>query len=324
MYRWTEGLLALAALGLVVGVATMWPRPSLLTSPPPNQPAQSSPSVTSSGQGSGDTGSRGRGNRRTAGSTPVIPCPEPGPPGQVSVLTFNIHGGLSRSGYRLERIAQEIAAWDADIVLLQEVDRYRMRTGFDDQPTWLATRLGMNVVFGRNVVWAPVGTGKRNQEYGTAILSRLPVQNWSNVQLPNQPRLEPRGLLRAQVQVGGQWVGIYNTHLQHTGGNIRIQQLRAVRQLVAQDPFPHIVGGDFNATPDSPALGVVRRQLLDPWPAVGVGAGLTVPNYVPRRRIDYLLHDSAWVPTRARTFVSAVSDHRALRVEFDLPRPSSC
>lgn len=313
MNRGIHALFALVALAVVVGLVVLWPHPDPL--PPATAPDAPVPAPS---------GTTGRAPQPTAPATTVVPCPAPGPGHALSVLTFNIHGGLSHSGYDLEQVAREIEAWDADVVLLQEVDRHRLRTAFDDQPAWLAARLDMNVAFGRNVVRPPVTAEQRRQEYGTATLSRLPISSWRNVRLPNQPGLEPRGLLRVTVRAGGQPVNIYNTHLQHTRGNIRIVQLRAVRRIVARDPDPHVLGGDLNATPDSPALAVTAGLLRDPWTAVGGGPGLTVPAHVPRRRIDYVLHDEHWEPTSAETLRSSVSDHRALRVDLDLLRPRHC
>ncbi len=318
MNRWIHAMFALVALAVVVGLVVLWPHPDPLP-PPSTAPSLPVPVPTQTTP---------REPQPTDPGTTMAPCPAPSPvpgPGHaLSVLSFNIHGGLSHSGYDLEQIAREIEAWDADVVLLQEVDRHRLRTAFDDQPAWLAARLDMHVAFGRNVVRRPVTPGQPRQEYGTATLSRLPISSWSNVRLPNQPGLEPRGLLRVTVRAAGQSVDIYNTHLQHTRGNIRILQLRAIRRIVARDPHPHLLGGDLNATPDSPALGVTASILGDSWSAVGGGAGLTVPAHVPHRRIDYVLHDDHWVPTSAETLLSAVSDHRALRVDLDLLRPRRC
>ena len=231
---------------------------------------------------------------------------------------------LVEQGYDLERIAQEIEAWDADVVLLQEVDRHRARTTYDDQPAELAARLDMNVAFGSNVVRPPAASGRQEQEYGTAILTRFPIHSRSNVALPNQPGLEQRGLLRVTLRIAGLWVDVYGTHLQHTRGNIRIEQMRAIKDAVADDLRPHLLGGDLNAEPDSPALTIAGSFLADPWAEVGDGPGLTVPAAVPHRRIDYVLHSDDWVPTAATTLLSGVSDHRAVKVEFDLPLPHRC
>lgn len=325
MNRWVHGLFALVALATIVGLAVFWPRPDPVPTPPAVAPT-SVPSGIPQPTGPSAAAPTGRGSdgpsRPGASSSTAPTCTEPDPTRLVA-LTFNIHGGLGGGGLDLERIAREIEAWDADVVLLQEVDRFRKRSRFLDEPTWLGTRLDMNVVFGRNVVRPPERRGSPRSEYGTAVLSRLPVRRWENRLLPRYPGQEQRGLLRVTLDLDGQPLDVYNTHLQHTRGRIRIVQMQAVRRMVRQSSYPFLLGGDLNATPDSPAMAVAGSFARDPWPVVGRGPGLTVPPRVPRRRIDYVLHSDALRPTSAQVFQSAVSDHRAVRVSFDVPR-SGC
>ena len=83
--------------------------------------------------------------------------------------------------------------------------------------------------------------------------------------------------------------------------------------------------GDLNATPDSQALKVLAKIAVDPWPTTGTTAGLTVPARAPRRRIDYVLHGgAAWVARQAQTVLSAVSDHQAVVLDYDLPPADPC
>lgn len=258
---------------------------------------------------------------------PLPTCATPRGATPLRVLSFNIHGGRARGSYDagLDQIVAEITAWDPDVVLLQEVHRFRRDSGFDDQPALLGRRLGMTVVFGRNFTRPPEGPGRPVRESGTAILSRLPIIESGNQPLPRYPGQEQRGLLHATVTVGDQEVRVYNTHLQHTAGNIRIVQARAVRDLVTAAGGAFVLGGDLNATPEAKPLSVLAKIATDPWPSVGVGEGLTVPPRAPRRRIDYVLHGGApWVATQAQALFSAASDHRAVLVDLELPAADPC
>ena len=137
--------------------------------------------------------------------------------------------------------------------------------------------------------------------------------------------MEVRGLLHAHLSAGGQLVSIYTTHLQHTSGSMRIEQAHAIRQLVDLDPLPKILGGDLNAEPDSVTLGVLRRtDLADTWRQVGVGAGLAVPAFVPRRRIDYLVNGEGIRPLAPEVRWSGISDHRELLARFEMRPADSC
>lgn len=258
---------------------------------------------------------------------PPLPTCVPQAATPLRVVTFNIHGGRTHTAYDvgLSRIVAEIQQWDADVVLLQEVHRFRRFSGFDDQPALLADRLGMQVVFGRNFTRPPEGPGRPTRESGTAILSRLPITESANQALPNQPGLEQRGLLHATVRVGERDVRIYDTHLQHTAGDIRIVQARAIRDLVSAAGGAFLIGGDLNATPDSQPLTVLGKIAVDPWPSIGPDPGLTVPARVPRRRIDYVLPGGApWVARQAQTLLSSISDHRAVLVDLELPPDDPC
>jgi len=240
-------------------------------------------------------------------------------------MTFNIHAALGHGRYDLDRVGDEIEDWDADVVLLQEVDRFRARTSFEDQATLLAERLDMSAAYGANVRRPPVEPDGEGQQYGTLTLSRFPISDSKNVPLPNRPGLERRGLLRTTVDVDGAPVDLYNTHLQHTSGAVRRDQARAIKDVLRARDLPTVLGGDLNVEPDSRALGQLTRSgLQDPWPLVGSDAGLTVPAQVPRRRIDFVLHDEAFVPVAADDLLSEVSDHRAVRVELELRNPPDC
>lgn len=332
MNRGIHVVFLLVALACIVGVGVLWPDPpQLRTGATPTSFPTPTPSIPSAAPPSTPVPSTPGAGLPTVPPLPTLPtgpdgsltCP-PAQPVSLAVLTFNIHGALGHGGLHMERIAQEIEAWRADVVLLQEVDRHRRRTRYVDQPAWFAERLGMHATYGVNVLRRPPGPGRPRQEYGTAILSRFPIVSWSNSMLPNRPGLEQRGLLRATIQVGSQQVDVYNTHLQHTRGNIRILQMAAVRDLIDDVQRPMILGGDFNAPPGSPTLRIALSLLRDPWPVVGEGPGGTVPPRVPRRRIDFVLHDESFLPTAAQVLKSSISDHRAVRVVLELPQPPAC
>lgn len=266
------------------------------------------------------TGARGGEAAPTPRPSPALPslrC-DGGQTTRVRVLTFNIHKGHRDGQVGLERIAREIRSWSPDVVLLQEVDRFGPRTGDVDQAAWLGQAVGMHHVFGTNVVRGG------QHDYGTAILSRYPVTAETNRLLVNAAGMEQRGLLRVQMNIRGQEVAIYNTHLQHTSPAMRLQQITQIRQLVDADPLPKLLGGDLNAGPGSPVHAVATGGLRDVWSVVGTGSGLTAPARAPRHRIDYLLTSPEWTPDAAGVLFSSVSDHRAVYADLSLPSLPDC
>jgi len=233
-------------------------------------------------------------------------------PRRFSVLTFNIHGGRTDHGLDLDAVIAEIRRARADVVLLQEVDRNLARTGFLDQPALLAEALGMSVYYRANV-------------RSNAILTRFPVLEWSSTALPRWPGHEERRLVHASVVVQGQLVHVFNTHLDHTSVALRLAQIRAINRVVARfADAPMVLGGDLNAIPGGPVLTTLRSDVSDAWPGVGEGLGNTAPAHDPRRRIDYLLHNS-WLSTHAaQVLPTRASDHAALRIAFDLWGTQGC
>lgn len=258
-------------------------------------------------------------------TTPTDKIPTP-PPGiediacrklrtstQVRVLSFNTRRSLGPPG-SLETVAREIAAVQPDIVMLQEIDRFHGRTGGVDQPARFAELLEMDQAFGANVV-------QGNGQYGVAILSRFEILESGNLRLPNGPGGEQRGLLWATVEIGGQQVRLYNTHLQNKLVGLREAQARYIAGVLADEELPAILGGDMNATAATPTLAPLLGQLVDAWPVAGSGPEGTGPN---GSRIDFVLASPTLEPQRAQTLRSAVSDHARVFVDYVVPASTDC
>lgn len=248
-------------------------------------------------------------------STAPPTCPTPAPV-QLTVLTFNIHFGVGRGG--LDRVAEEIRTWEPDVVLLQEVDKGRPVSGNVDQAAALGQRTGLNHVYGANS--RNTGAGPR----GNAILSRFPITTATNTHLPMAGGRELRGLLRAQLDVGGVPISVYATHFDHRSREARKVAARTAVQLMAADPLPKVFGGDLNTGPDGRPVAILRRAGLgDAW-AVGKGEGATVPAHRPGSRIDFILHDGWFTPLQAEVLFSEVSDHRPVWTRMQLQPPPAC
>jgi endonuclease/exonuclease/phosphatase family metal-dependent hydrolase len=228
----------------------------------------------------------------------------------VRVVSFNTH----RSFGGIATIAAEIRSLDPDVVLLQEVDRFHGRTGGIDQVAYFADALGMQGSFSPNVVQ---GRG----QYGTAILSRFDILDSGRFSLPNAPGGEPRGLQWAGLEIGGQEVRVYNTHLQNKLVGLREAQARHVAGILAGEDQPTILGGDMNATANTPTLGPLLARLVDSWPLAGSGPEGTGPN---GSRIDFVLASPTLAPQRAQVLRSAVSDHARVYVDYVVPASTDC
>ncbi|MEW6252656.1 MAG: endonuclease/exonuclease/phosphatase family protein, partial [Planctomycetota bacterium] len=97
---------------------------------------------------------------------------------RLRVLTYNIHRAIGVDGrFRPERIGAILQRYQADVVLLQEVDCGAPRSRMLDLAAHLAERLRYDHhVVGHNVFL-------RIGRYGNATLSRFPIGRQRNIDL---------------------------------------------------------------------------------------------------------------------------------------------
>jgi endonuclease/exonuclease/phosphatase family metal-dependent hydrolase len=150
----------------------------------------------------------------------------------------------------------------ADIVALQEADKETIRAGGIHVARQLARELRMNYAHAsiniprdeepKSNKWyldfeehiAPADQG----ETGVAMLSRLPFQNVTRVDLPwSQCAWRPRLALAATVRIGERSIRIFNSHIDpHASTEEQIEQHAAVLALADEADGPTILLGDFN------------------------------------------------------------------------------
>jgi endonuclease/exonuclease/phosphatase family metal-dependent hydrolase len=210
----------------------------------------------------------------------------------------------------------------ADIVGVQEVDRFWARSALRDEPAELAAGLGMeHRCYAANLDHGPDSHANVPHEYGTVLLSRFPILECGNTLLPRTGDHEQRGLTRALIDVHGIRLQVFNTHLHTTADDRLLQTADIARVLDAAPPGPKILMGDFNAHPNDVELKPVHTRLLDAWsraaaPATDNPGGLTSPARLsgpPESRIDYIFLSPdleavrTYVPIDARTRLA--SDH---------------
>ncbi|OFW08066.1 MAG: hypothetical protein A3H96_21975 [Acidobacteria bacterium RIFCSPLOWO2_02_FULL_67_36] len=245
----------------------------------------------------------------------------------VRVLVYNMHAGKDAGGRdNLQGIAELVRTTDADLVLLQEVDRGTNRSGKVDQLQALTSRTRYGGAFGRTLDYDG-GT------YGIAALARRGFLFDTTVPLPVTPEQtraggshEARGalILVAATQYGR--LQAITTHLDASAQDTyRVQEvaqlLLHVRARIGPET-PVLVGGDFNAEPASATIQRTRDAgLRDAWTECGQGDGFTYPADTPRKRIDYLFLTGDLRCTAARVIDTQISDHRPLLVTVRIAHP---
>jgi endonuclease/exonuclease/phosphatase family metal-dependent hydrolase len=240
------------------------------------------------------------------------------------IITYNVHRCLGTDG-RLspQRIAEVIAAYQPDVVALQELDVRRKRSGGIDQAHVIANALGMRLHFHPAI-------RVLDEEYGDAILSTKPSRLVKAGPLPGmnrRPWLEPRGALWASVDFGRYELQVINTHL-----GLRRRERRAqVEELLGPQWLGHemcrepvLLLGDFNTLPRSRSYNLLSRRLSDAHAVARVAqrTGPTFPSWAPILRIDYVFASSTISIGRAETIRTGLarlaSDHLPLLVDFEV------
>ena len=233
------------------------------------------------------------------------------------VATYNVHKcrGLDRR-VRPERIVEVARELEADIIGLQEVIAKTGGAAEEDQAKYIADQLGMTCHFGEN-------RQHRGAPYGNAVLSQFPVKFVHNYDLTWRGR-ERRGCLRADVEVAGQMVHIFNVHL----GTAFMERRHQGRELIGEKVLksaeltgPRIVFGDFNEW----TRGLASRLMAEHFQSVDLKVHLrskrTYPGVLPVMHLDHFYYDErlklvSFALHRTRKSLVA-SDHLPMVAEFE-------
>lgn len=247
---------------------------------------------------------------------------------RLRILTYNIHRaiGVDRR-FEPERVAGIIEHHDADIVLLQEVDRAAPRSDHLDLASWFARKLNYDFrAVGMNVFL-------KKGKYGNATLSRFPIGPQRNIDLTVAWR-KRRGAQHTRICIptarAPVTLDVFNVHL-GLAERVRLaQSLRMIdspdmRRLRSSDAC--IIAGDMNDWRN-----VLRKRVFAPagfhcatQRDGGRWSIRTFPSFAPAGGLDKvfyrgplrLLHVE-----RSRLRVARVaSDHLPVVADFELQIP---
>jgi endonuclease/exonuclease/phosphatase family metal-dependent hydrolase len=237
---------------------------------------------------------------------------------RLRVMSYNIRNARGIDGrVDLERIADVIAAFEPDVVALQEVDVGRARSGGVDQAAVLGERLGLTSSF------APC-IERGCERYGIATLTRWVPVSIRQLSLPavvqrKNRDSEPRCALLTRLY----WpateseLAVVNTHLS-IKANERAWQVAAL--LAGLDADEVVIAGDFNCTPWSAPFRALTGALTGALrPATR--RARTWPARLPIIPLDHILyrgplhvvHAGVWTHGAARR----ASDHLPVVAELE-------
>lgn len=156
--------------------------------------------------------------------------------------SLNIHG--AESATKITKLASLIRSEYLDVVGIQEVKRLNLKGNGIDWLQRLAEAAGYPYyVFCKTIDYD-------EGEYGTAILSRMPIILSDTWQLDVARGKEPRYLAYACLLTESGPVHFFNTHLCASDMHLKsINIASMVYTLRASGVSPYIVTGDFNCSP---------------------------------------------------------------------------
>ena len=142
-----------------------------------------------------------------------------------------------------------------------------------------------------------------NGQYGNAILSKYPIEEYEVRELPSEG--EKRTLLRVRLNVDGNKITFYNTHLGLKQSERDIQVEEIIRRIDEDKDF--ILAGDFNTRADK--LGVIAESYADCASYGSNGSKATFEKEELSERIDYLFVSKDFKVKEYDVLKSDVSDH---------------
>jgi endonuclease/exonuclease/phosphatase family metal-dependent hydrolase len=221
----------------------------------------------------------------------------------LRIATFNIkHGDNGAGRVDLRRLGAACAALSADVLAIQEVDRFARRTGFRDEMRVIARATGLKAVFGE-------AARRRWRSYGNVLLARGPISDVEVIKLPRPNDGEQRVAIVARVAACGLALSVGATHLSFRRGE-GLPQLAVVLEALAGRDGPRVLLGDLN----------LRAELVEPAvTAAGytlAPTGPTFPTSSPRTRIDFVAVSGLQVVGAASPEVG-MSDHLPVVAELD-------
>lgn len=204
-------------------------------------------------------------------------------------------------------LAAELEGIDADVMVLQEYS-----------PRWKATA----VQRGWFERYPHQATAIRDDSFGCAIFSRIPLEDVGIVTMAGLPQLQ------VTVVVDGQSVDVLDVHTLPPRTASYVPDHHAGTEAIlewvdARGERPFVVAGDFNSTPYSRFDAAMGRRADDAWDLAGAGYGHTAPNGVfplPPIRLDHVYVSESLTVTSAEMGRGSGSDHRPLVVEVGLRR----
>jgi endonuclease/exonuclease/phosphatase family metal-dependent hydrolase len=244
----------------------------------------------------------------------------------MSLLTLNASHGrktawnqmlvsTEQTRENLDAIADVLEETAADVVALQEADAPSRWSGKFDHVTYLRDRTSFNCsLLGEHAdTWL--------YSFGTALLSRVAMENSRSVTFPSTPPTTTKGFVMTSVDwddgSGAAPVTLVSVHLDFSRKSVRDMQTGILIDALREISGPFIVMGDLNSRWDQKRSHV--RQLADELDLrVFEPDSDSLGTYKDEqgKRLDWILLSRALEFRRYEVLPGEISDHLAVFAEI--------
>jgi endonuclease/exonuclease/phosphatase family metal-dependent hydrolase len=224
------------------------------------------------------------------GSTPPPPPPPPGP--TLRVLHWNTHhNGIGSDGVlNTARLMAWVASLNADIISLQEVERFSSG-GNIDAPVVMANMLTNATGKTWYYRFATLAGGANG--VGDLILSRFPIGADATQLLTGS-----RSANLVTINVNGRTINFASTHLHPDSAGYRLTEVNELTAWAKTFAEQRIIAGDFNMQATSTESVAMKQTYRDSWADAQVaGTAVAYPanpdGNTRNSRIDYIFYSKA-------------------------------
>ena len=259
------------------------------------------------------------------------------------IASYNIQYGTGKDDrIDLARIADEIG--DADIIALQEVERYFSSSGLIDQAAEIGRRFpkhfwvyGGGVNLDASTVDDAGNVDNRRRQFGNMLLAKWPIQSSRNHLLPKFGMVDQLALQRSALEgvidtpdLGA--LRVYSVHLGHASAAERRTQIGTLNRLLRETPIQGgvVTGRKASAhwTADGPLVDMPRAAMflgdfnLTPRDAeYELLVGILDPKYGRITRLDGLVDTWTALGNGADDGQTCGSDNGMVRIDYAFMTP---
>lgn len=253
----------------------------------------------------------------------------------IKVLSFNAnHFYTYLKDKNIEdNILSFIAGQEADIICLQETKLQKIG---ELNPVKLKERFP-------NIKYCQLA--HQSKWNGPVTFSRFPIINMGELRFEETNNM----VIFTDIIIDADTVRIYNCHLQSYGirpedysiidtlslQNVKVNEMKqlglklrdgykqravqveVLKKHIEQCPYPVIVCGDFNDTPNSFTYRKVGETLSDSFVESGKGISNTYRGKLPSYRIDYIMYSKHFTSFNYRRHRVNYSDHYPISVNLE-------